>query len=353
MLISILYVLANIIPLLVAIAYFTLLERKVIAAIQRRKGPNIVGVWGLLQPVSDGLKLLTQEQFFPKNSKKFFFLVAPCLVFFFSLSYWAVIPTSRGSLVCPEFGILAVHTISSLSVYGVFLAGISSSSKYAIIGALRTVAQFVSYELCSGICILFVVLLGQSLSFSDVVLMQKHCGWFGLVGFPFFVGYFICVLAETNRTPFDLGEAEAELVAGFHLEYSATGFALFFLGEYCTILAFCTVMSLLFLGGWNLPFIGFGKMQQFFVIRILSHFILFSKATVLCVAIIVIRAYEPRFRYDQLMSLCWKIMMPLLFGIFFIVAELFFFQDGWKWLFAIGFVGLELLFIEVYQKKTL
>ena len=334
------------VPLLIAIAYFTLAERKIIAAVQRRKGPNMFGFWGLLQPVADGLKLLTQEQFFPKNARKVFFLMAPCLVFFFSLLYWLVIPTAFGAILSTDLSLLVVHTISSISVFGVFLAGMSSNSKYAVIGSIRAVSQFISYEICSGLCFLFIALMSGSLSLSQIVWTQQFCGPFCFVGWPFLVGYFICVLAETNRTPFDLSEAEAELVAGFHTEYSSTGFALFFLGEYCNILVFSTIIVLLFFGGWNFfifPFFNLTAVNIPYWCKFSLNFCLFIKSVSICVIIILIRAYEPRLRYDQVMALCWKNMLPVLFGIFFLFAEAFFFINTWKYVFV--FVSVYLMWL--------
>jgi len=306
------FLLISIIPIIVSIAFFTLLERKVIASVQRRKGPNIVGVWGLLQPVADGLKLLTQEQFFPKNSRKIVFLLSPCLVFAFSLSFWAFIPTANGSLSTSDLTVLVVWVISSISVFGVFLAGISGASKYSILGSLRAVSQFISYEVCSGVVLLFIAFIGESLCLLDVVFVQSFCGFFLFMGWPFALSYFICILAETNRTPFDLSEAEAELVAGFHTEFSSTGFALFFLGEYCNILVFSIMFCLLFLGGWNPdPVVGKSLLVRStkmwgcygFVSLVFFNLILFSKVVLLCVVIIIIRAGQPRLRFDQVMEL--------------------------------------------------
>lgn len=340
----ILFFLINFLPLLVAIAFFTLLERKIIAAVQRRKGPNMVGFWGLLQPVADGLKLLSQEQVFPKTANKFFFLVAPCFVFFSSMSYWIVIPSAFGSLLDFELSLLYVQTVSSLSVYGVFLAGLSSNSKYAVMGSLRAVSQYVSFELCSGICFLYVCLISRSANLGDIVFVQSFCGDFWRMGWVFAIGFFISVLAETNRTPFDISEAESEVVAGFHTEFSSTGFGLFFLGEYCNILVFSSILVILFFGGWSTLIFPFGRLSWGYIlwwIPFVLNFIYAVKVVIFCVIIIMIRAYLPRLRFDQSMELSWKFLIPFLFGVFFIFCAGVFFPEIFKVVFFVIFMLLE------------
>lgn len=291
-----------ILPLLLAVAYFTLLERKLLSTIQRRKGPNVVGVFGLLQPLADGLKLFTKETVLPSNSDVVLFILAPILSFFLSLMNWAVIPFGFGMSYCEiNISVLYLLAISSLSIYGVIIAGWSSNSKYSFLGALRSTAQMISYELTIGFSILTVVLCAGSLNLIDIVYAQKNI-WFMVPLFPLFIIFCISILAETNRHPFDLPEAEAELVSGYNTEYSAMGFALFFLGEYANMLLMSTLTSLLFLGGWY-PYFNFSKISYF-------SFFLSLKILFFVIFFILARAILPRYRYDQLMSLGWKIFLP-------------------------------------------
>ena len=300
----ILRILILILPLLIAIAYFTLAERKILASIQRRKGPNVVGIFGLLQPLADGLKLFVKETVLPSNADTLLFLIAPILTFFLSLLSWVIIPLGSGMFYTElNIGILYLLAISSLGVYGIIIAGWSSNSKYAFLGALRSTAQMVSYELTIGFSILSVVICAKSLNLIDIVLAQRTV-WYAVPLFPVFIIFFISCLAETNRHPFDLPEAEAELVSGYNVEYSAMGFALFFLGEYANMLLMSSLTTILFLGGWLAPF-------NIWFFNILPGSFWFSlKITFFVILFIVARAILPRYRYDQLMRLGWKVFLP-------------------------------------------
>lgn len=296
-----------ILPLLIAIAYFTLAERKILSSIQRRKGPNVVGIFGLLQPLADGLKLFVKETVLPSNCDVVLFIFAPILTFFLSLVSWVVIPFGKGmSYAELNIGILYLLAISSLGVYGIIIAGWSSNSKYAFLGALRSSAQMVSYELTISFSILSVVVCARSLNLVDIVLSQQKT-WYCIPLFPIFIIFFISSLAETNRHPFDLPEAEAELVSGYNVEYSAMGFALFFLGEYSNMLLMGALTSILFLGGWLAPF---------FFNFIPGPFWLGLKISFFVVLFVLARAILPRYRYDQLMRLGWKVFLPLTLGCF-------------------------------------
>ena len=242
-------ILIIVVPLLVAVAYFTLAERKVIASMQRRRGPNVVGMWGLLQPLADGLKLLIKETIFPSNSNVIIFILAPVITFLLSLLGWAVIPFGETMVLSDlNVGLLYIFAVSSLGVYGILTSGWASNSKYAFLGALRSAAQMVSYEVSIGLIIISVLLCAGSLNLSKIVLAQEDI-WYVIPLFPVFLLFFISALAETNRAPFDLPEAEAELVAGYNVEYSSIGFALFFLGEYGNMLLICRITTIIFLGG--------------------------------------------------------------------------------------------------------
>jgi NADH-quinone oxidoreductase subunit H len=304
----ILYVLAIIIPLLFAIAYLTYAERKVIAAMQLRVGPNVVGWFGLLQPFADGLKLLHKETIFPNQANPYLFILAPLLTFGLSLAAWAVIPFEPGLVISNiNVGILYLFVISSLGVYGIIMAGWASNSKYAFLGALRSAAQMVSYEVSIGLVIIAILLSAGSLNLSEIVEAQKSV-WFIIPHFPMAVIFTISALAETNRAPFDLPESEAELVAGYNVEYSSMAFALFFLGEYANMILMSAIGSLLFLGGWLPPF----SIIPFTWIPGVVWFAL--KISLLLFVFLWVRATFPRYRYDQLMRLGWKIFLPLSFG---------------------------------------
>ena len=296
-------ILLIVVPLLIAVAYFTLAERKVIASMQRRRGPNVVGMWGLLQPLADGLKLLIKESIFPSNSNTIIFVLAPILTFLLSLLGWAVIPYGESMVLSDlNVGLLYIFAVSSLGVYGILTSGWSSNSKYAFLGALRSAAQMVSYEVSIGLIIISVLLCAGSLNLSKIVLAQEDI-WYIIPLFPVFIMFFVSALAETNRAPFDLPEAEAELVAGYNVEYSAMGFALFFLGEYANILMMCALCTILFLGGWLPPF---------YVLSFIPGPIWFGlKVSFMAFVFIWVRAAYPRYRYDQLMRLGWKVFLPL------------------------------------------
>lgn len=296
--------LAIIVPLLVAVAYLTLLERKVMAGMQQRRGPNVVGLFGLLQPLADGLKLLIKETILPSSANTIIFILAPIITFLLALVTWSVIPFGAGMvLIDLNVGILFVFAISSLGVYGIIAAGWSSNSKYSFLGALRSAAQMVSYEVSIGLIIMCVLLCAGSLNLSEIVYAQKEV-WYCVPLFPLFIMFFISGLAETNRAPFDLPEAEAELVSGYNTEYAAMGFALFFLGEYANMILMCSVLSILFLGGW-LPLINISPFNL-----IPGVFWFGSKVTILLFVFVWVRAAFPRYRYDQLMRLGWKVFLP-------------------------------------------
>lgn len=297
-------ILMLVIPLLLTIAYLTLAERKVIAAIQLRRGPNRVGPFGLLQPIADGLKLLHKEIIIPQASNSLLFILAPVLTFSLSLSAWAVIPLDWGmALADINVGILYLFAISSLGVYGIIIAGWSSNSRYAFLGALRSAAQMISYEVSIGLVIISVLLCAGSLNLTKIVQAQENL-WFAIPLFPMFIVFFISILAETNRTPFDLAEAESELVAGYHVEYSSLAFALFFLGEYANMILLSAMATILFLGGWLPPF----SIAPFTWVPGMAWFIL--KICFFLFVFLWVRATLPRYRYDQLMRLGWKVFLP-------------------------------------------
>ena len=293
------------VPVLIAVAFLTLAERKVIASMQRRKGPNVVGFFGILQPLSDGLKLLLKEPILPSSSNTTVFLAAPVITFLLALTSWAFIPFGEGVvLVDLNLGVLYLFAISSLSVHGVIMAGWSSNSKYAFLGGLRSTAQIVSYEVSIGLILITVLMCVGSLNLSSIVLAQEDV-WFGLPLFPILLLFFISCLAETNRAPFDLPEAEAELVAGYNVEYSSMGFALFFLGEYANMILISVLCSLLFLGGWLPP------MNLVLFSWVPGSMWLGLKTILFLFLYIWVRASFPRYRYDQLMRLGWKVFLPL------------------------------------------
>lgn len=303
-----------IIPILLSVAIFTLLERKVIGYIQRRKGPNLVGFLGILQPMADGLKLMIKEPVIPLNSNKLMYISAPIITLLLSLVNWALIPFDKNVVISDlNIGILFILGISSLSVYGVILAGWSSNSKYAFLGALRSSAQMISYEVSISIIILTLLVPVGSLNLTDIVLSQSEI-WFIFPFFPIFILFLISSVAETNRHPFDLPEAEAELVSGYNVEYASVGFAFFFIGEYANIILMCSLNVILFLGGWlPIPFLGFLPNVLSFTFKVVFMVFIF----------ILIRAMLPRYRYDQLMSLGWKVFLPLSLGFFIFYSGIF------------------------------
>lgn len=298
----------DLILLLVAIAFLTLAERKVLGAIQLRRGPSTVGVFGVAQPFADGLKLILKETVFPKTANSGLFIFASCLAFSLSLIVWVVIPFDEYAvLVDINFGVVFVLIISSLNVYSIVIAGWSSNSKYAFLGSVRAASQMLSYELTIGFILLTLLLTARSLNISDIVLAQKNI-WFFVPYLPLCIIFSVCMLAETNRTPFDLPEAEAELVAGYNVEYSSIIFALFFLGEYSNMIFMSTFFVVLFFGGW-LPF----PFLSFFAIK---GFWLGFKVVCVLFWFIWVRATFPRYRFDQLMSIGWKVFLPLTFAMF-------------------------------------
>ena len=304
LILTVLKTLAILVPVLVSVAYLTLAERKVLAAMQIRKGPNVVGPFGLWQPFADALKMLMKETIIPTGANRILFLVAPLLTMTLAMIAWAVIPVSEGWAVADiNVGVLYLFAISSLGVYGIVIAGWASNSKYAFLGALRSAAQMVSYEVSMGFVMVTVLLCAGSLNLTDIVLAQEKI-WFVVPLFPMFIVFFISILAETNRAPFDLPEGESEIVGGFHVEYGAMTFGLFFLGEYANMILMSAMTSILFLGGWlsPLPFWPFTSLGPFwFILKICLVLFMF----------IWVRATFPRFRYDQLMRLGWKVFLPL------------------------------------------
>jgi NADH-quinone oxidoreductase subunit H len=296
--------LALLVPVLIGVAYLTLAERKVLAAMQMRRGPNVVGPFGLLQPFADAIKMLMKETIVPSGASRFLFILAPMLLFMLAMLAWAVIPVNDGWAIADiNVGVLYLFAISSLGVYGIIIAGWASNSKYAFLGALRSAAQMVSYEVSMGFVIVTVLLCVGSLNLSDVVRAQTKV-WFFIPLFPMFVIFFISTLAETNRAPFDLPEGESELVAGFFVEYSSMSFALFFLGEYANMILMSALTTILFLGGWLPPM----AIEPFIWIPGPIWFIL--KICLCLFTFIWVRATFPRYRYDQLMRLGWKVFLP-------------------------------------------
>ena len=303
--------------LLVVIAYLLLADRKIWAAVQLRRGPNVVGAFGLLQSFADLLKFVLKEPVIPDGSNKGVFLLAPLVTCVLALSAWVVVPLDKGWVIADiNLGILYIFAISSLGVYGVIMGGWASNSKYPFLSALRAAAQMVSYEVSIGFVLITVLLCVGSLNLTDIVEAQRGSwglfGWFWLPLLPMFVIFFISALAETNRPPFDLAEAESELVAGFMVEYSSTPYLLFMLGEYVAITMMCALTTILFLGGWLPPF----EVAPFtwvpgviwFVVKVCAVFFMFA----------MVKAFVPRYRYDQLMRLGWKLFLPI--SLFMVVA---------------------------------
>jgi NADH-quinone oxidoreductase subunit H len=299
---------ALILPLLLAVAFFTLYERQLLAALQRRQGPNIVGFYGLFQPIADGLKLLLKESIIPTRANLLIFLLSPVFSFGLALAGWAVIPTGEGQTLCDfQLGTLYTFALSSLGVHTIIMAGWSSNSKYAFLGGLRSAAQMISYEVSLGVTLLSVLLVAGSLNYSAIVESQASI-WLSLPLFPILLIFFITALAETNRHPFDLPEAEAELVSGYNVEYSGVGFTLFFLAEYSNIILMSAVTALLFLGGWYGP-------VNFFPFNLIPQSVYFGIKTLFFITLfILVRGILPRYRYDQLMRLGWKVFLPLSLG---------------------------------------
>jgi NADH-quinone oxidoreductase subunit H len=303
-------IVAIVAPIMVGVAYLTFIERKVLGYMQDRVGPNRVGPYGLLQPLADGIKLLMKEIIIPTGSNKFLFVAAPVLALAPALAAWAVVPFADGmTLANVNAGLLYILAMTSLGVYGIIIAGWASNSKYAFLGAIRSAAQIVSYELAMGFALVCVLLAAQSMNLGDIVRGQQNgyglLGWYFIPLFPMFVVYFIAGVAETNRAPFDLAEDESVIVAGFHTEYSGMGFALFFLAEYANMILIAALTSVLFLGGWLSP-IDIAPFNQ-----VPGLFWMLGKMSFILFLFLWLRATFPRYRYDQLMRLGWKILIPL------------------------------------------
>lgn len=299
--------LSIILPLLIAVAYFTLVERKVMSAIQQRNGPNFVGFLGLFQPIADACKLIFKETIMPTKASTVGFFFAPIIALYLSLICWSILPFSAKAFFSNiSFSLLFLLAISSLSVYGILISGWSSNSRYAFFGALRSAAQLVSYEVSFGLILLSLLICANSLNLLEIVSYQRFVFFF-LPFFPLFLMFVISVLAETNRAPFDLPEAESELVSGFNVEYSSLGFALFFLAEYCSMILMAFFTVIIFFGGWLVLNTN---------ISTLSVFILSLKSSFFVFFYVLIRASFPRYRIDQLMRLCWKIFLPLSLSFF-------------------------------------
>ena len=312
---TLLKIVAIVIPLMLGVAYLTYAERKILAYMQVRVGPNRVGYYGLLQPIADGVKLLFKELIVPIRSNKFLFAIAPVMVLAPALAAWAVVPFADGMVLANiNAGLLFILAMTSIGVYGVIIAGWSSNSKYAFLGAMRSAAQMVSYELPMGFALVCVLLAAQSMNLTDIVLGQQSnaglFGWYFVPLLPMFVVYLIAGVAETNRAPFDMAEGESEIVAGFHVEYSGMGFALFFLGEYANMILIAGLTSLFFLGGWLNPFHGWMLVGA--VTDLVPGIVwLLGKMFFILFLFLWFRATFPRYRYDQLMRLGWKVLIPL------------------------------------------
>ena len=342
---QLLIILLKIVCLLVAIAYYTIAERKIMAAIQRRRGPNIVGFWGLLQPLADGLKLIAKEMVIPSHANSRIFVIAPLCILTLGLLNWSILPfglsdhsavASNGAvadhlrhysvkigasldllletndIADVRYGLLVLLALSSLTVYGIIIAGWASNSKYAFLGALRSAAQMISYEVSISLVLIPVIFMAGSLNFTEIVAAQSATVWFIFPLLPLALIFLISMVAETNRTPFDLPEAEAELVAGYNVEYSSIIFAMFFLAEYGNMIMMSLVYAELFLGGW----LGPAFMPPALILAL--------KALIFCVYLVVLRATVPRYRYDQLMDIGWKVFLPTATGLLIFVVGLIF-----------------------------
>jgi NADH-quinone oxidoreductase subunit H len=296
--------------IILCIAFFTLLERKVMSSVQRRRGPNIVGLFGLLQAFADGLKLLGKELLYTSNSNVFIFLLSPVFSFLITLTLWLLIPFEYGySIMELPFSILFILAISSLGVHAIIFSGWASNSKYSFLGSIRSASQMISYEICLSTIYIGIILMSGSFSLISIIEIQKTI-WFIIPLFPYWILFVITSLAETNRSPFDLPEAEAELVAGYNVEYSSIAFALFFLAEYGNIILMSTLSTIFFFGGWN---------SSILILNIPSFIIFSIKITLNMFIFLIVRAAVPRYRYDQLMAIGWKCLIPLSF--FFLIVQ--------------------------------
>jgi NADH-quinone oxidoreductase subunit H len=319
---TIIKILAIVLPLMLSVAYFTLAERKVIGYIQVRIGPNRVGPFGLLQPIADAVKLLFKEVLVPNNSNSYLFIIAPVLTLAPALSAWAVIPFDKMLLLSDiNVGLLYVLAMTSIGVYGIIIAGWASNSKYALLGALRSAAQTISYELGMGFALAGVLIISQTMNLKDIVLAQSGgvLNWYFVPLFPLFVVYWICAIAETNRAPFDLAEGESEIVAGFHVDYSGMAFAIFFLAEYANMILLAFLSSIIFVGGWLSPFQNIYMLEEMFS-WVPGIVWLLIKTSFFMFLYLWFRATFPRYRYDQLMRLGWKIFIPVTFVWLIVIA---------------------------------
>jgi NADH-quinone oxidoreductase subunit H len=299
--------------LLGTIAFYILVERHILGAIQRRKGPNVTGSYGLLQSIADGLKLISKETPIPSSSNTSIFLMSPIVSFFIGIAVWGVIPFGEGAVISNiNLGVLYLFAISGIAVFSIIMSGWSSNSKYSFLGAIRSAAQMLSYEICFGLCLLCVAILTESFNLSEIVYYQQKVMWSFAPLFPIFIIFFISTLAETNRHPFDLPEAESELVSGFNLEYGSMLFALFFLGEYASILNMCALCVTLFFGGWDPIFssLSFIPAPLWFGIKV----------WILGAIFIIVRGVLPRFRFDQLIAVGWRVFIPFCIGYVFFIA---------------------------------
>ena len=309
-LINLIDVLLVLLPVLLSVAFMTIIERKQLAAHQRRVGPNYVGYFGVLQPFADALKLILKETIIPSQSNKILFYLSPVSTLIFSLLGWGVIPFGQGLTISDfSLGVLYTLALSSLGVYGILFSGWSANSKYAFLGSLRSTASMISYELILSSVVLIIILLTGSFNFTTIIEAQTSI-WFIIPLLPLFIIYFIAILAETSRTPFDLQEAESELVAGFFTEHSSVPFVFFFLAEYSSIVLFSCITAILFLGGYNLPEISYQTNQYLNIINIQS-IVLGLKTCLFCFLFVWFRATLPRLRYDQLIEFCWLNLLPV------------------------------------------
>ncbi len=320
---TLILILIIIVPLLIVVAYYTYAERKIIASMQGRLGPNVVGPYGLFQPLADGVKLFFKEIIIPADSNKFLFLLAPVITFTVAFSAWAVIPFDSVMVLSNiNAGLLYILALTSLGIYGIIIAGWASNSKYSLLGAMRSAAQIIAYEIAMGFALVGVIMISGSLNLGDIINAQKGSifNWLWVPLFPLFLVYFISGVAETNRAPFDVAEGESELVAGFHVEYSGMGFAIFFIAEYANMILISALTAVLFFGGWLSPFnlltlSGIeindfvNNILMFFVNDGIHWFIIKTLFFMFC--FIWFRATFPRYRYDQIMRLGWKILIPI------------------------------------------
>ena len=313
LIIIILKIMAIVLPLLGIVAYLTMAERKVIGYMQGRIGPNRVGIFGIGQPIADGIKMILKEMILPTASNRYLFIIAPILAMAPAIAAWAVIPFSKGIVLSNiNAGVLYLFAMSSLGVYGILIAGWASNSKYALLGAMRSAAQTISYEIAMGFALVGVLMAAHSMNLQDIVMRQEGniFHWFWLPLLPLFVVYWVAGVAETNRAPFDVAEGESEIVAGFHVEYSGIMFGVFFIAEYANMIMISVLVSLFFLGGWLSPFQGIPVVESLFA-WVPGIGWLIAKATFFLFLYFWLRATFPRYRYDQIMRLGWKVFIPV------------------------------------------